>query len=95
MFGENLLLERSIETSVGGSTIAIRDTVRNDAHGRTPLMMLYHINAGWPLVDAGTRLLLPGAKTTPRDPEPPLGGWTGARVCSGPVARICRAGVLP
>ena len=84
MFGENMLLTRSIETAVGHSLITIRDTVRNEGHGRTPLMMLYHINAGWPLVDEGARLLLPAAKTVPRDPAAEA-GLGEARVCSGPV----------
>ncbi len=84
-FGENLLLERSVETPVGGSHLTIRDTVRNEGFERTPLMMLYHINAGWPLVDAGARLLLNAASTVPRDPDA-AAGLAGARVCSPPVA---------
>jgi hypothetical protein len=84
MFGENMLLTRSIETAVGHSLITIRDTVRNEGYDRTPLMMLYHINAGWPLVDRGARLLLRTAKTVPRDPAAEA-GLADARVCSGPV----------
>ena len=84
MFGENLLLSRSIETKLGRSLITIRDTVRNEGNGRSPLMMLYHINAGWPLVDAGTRLLTSAATTTPRDPAA-AAGLAGARICSSPV----------
>jgi hypothetical protein len=83
MFGENMLLTRSIETTVGHSLIIIRDAVRNEGHGRSPLMMLYHINAGWPLVDTGTRLLTSAATTTPRDPAA-AAGLAGARTCSPP-----------
>ncbi|HTY59097.1 MAG TPA: aldose 1-epimerase family protein [Bacteroidota bacterium] len=85
MFGENLLLVRTIESSLGRSTIAIRDTVRNESHERTPLMMLYHINAGWPLVEPGTRLLLGSAQTSPRDADA-VRGLADWKVCSGPVA---------
>jgi hypothetical protein len=84
MFGENLLLTRSIEALLGRSVITLRDTVRNEGHVRSPLMMLYHINAGWPLIDEGARLLLSGAETTPRDPA--AGAGLGReRICSGPV----------
>ena len=84
MFGENLLLARSIETEVGSSRIAIRDAVRNEGKTRTPLMMLYHINAGWPLVDEGSRLLLGGGTTEPRD-RAAAAGLSEARICSAPV----------
>ena len=57
-FREHLTLQRSIETTLGESTIVLRDTVRNDGPLPTPLMMLYHVNVGWPVVDAGARLLL-------------------------------------
>jgi hypothetical protein len=66
-FREHLTLHRTIETTLGQSVIEIRDTVRNDGPFRTPLMILYHINAGWPLVDEGARLLLRSRKTHPRD----------------------------
>jgi hypothetical protein len=84
MFGENILLRRSIETWLGRSLITIRDAVRNEGQGRSPLMMLYHINAGWPLVDAGARLLTSAARTTPRDPAA-AAGLADARLCSSPV----------
>ena len=84
MFGENLLLTRSIQTGLGRSLITIRDTVRNEGHDRSPLMMLYHINAGWPLLDAGARLLTSAATTTPRDPAAGA-GLAEARICSPPV----------
>jgi hypothetical protein len=84
IFGENLLLTRSIETALGSSLITIRDTVRNEGHRRSPLMMLYHINAGWPLVDTGARLLTSAAATSPRDPAA-AAGLADARICSSPV----------
>jgi len=84
MFAENLLLERVISTRLGQSTIGIHDTVRNEGHETTPLMLLYHINIGWPLLDEGARLLLNARTTVPRDAAaaPGLGE---ARLFSGPV----------
>ncbi len=83
MFGENLVLTRSIEAVVGRSAITIRDNVRNEGHERSPLMMLYHINAGWPLLAPGARLLLGECTTTPRDPAA-AAGLAGSRDFSGP-----------
>ena len=56
VFGENLVLERTIEVDVGGKTIRYRDTVRNDGFDKTPHAYLWHINMGWPLVDEGSRI---------------------------------------
>ncbi|HEX9655642.1 MAG TPA: aldose 1-epimerase family protein [Bacteroidota bacterium] len=69
LFKENLLLHRTIETRLGESLITISDHVRNEGYQTSPLMMLYHINAGWPLVDEGSRLLLNSKSMKPRDAE--------------------------
>jgi hypothetical protein len=66
-FREHLTLHRTIETTLGESVIVVRDTVRNVGTFTTPLMMLYHINAGWPVVDEGARLFLRSRRTQPRD----------------------------
>jgi len=84
-FGENLRLQRILEMRLGESVITLRDTIRNEGMERTPLMMLYHVNAGWPLVDTGARLLLNAAATAPRDREA-AGGIAEARTISVPVA---------
>lgn len=54
IFGENLRLRRRIEADLGGTSIRLMDTVVNDGFDRTPHMFLYHINAGWPLVEKDT-----------------------------------------
>jgi len=69
LFKENLLLSRTIETRLGESIITITDHVKNEGHQASPLMMLYHINAGWPVVDEGSRLLLNSKSMKPRDAE--------------------------
>jgi hypothetical protein len=56
VFGENLVLTRTISAWLGESRIAIEDEVSNEGYERTPLMMLYHFNFGFPLLDEGTRL---------------------------------------
>lgn len=64
VFKENLVLRRRIEARVGESRFTIRDVVENVGHSRTPHMLLYHCNVGFPLVDEGSELLLPSAGTT-------------------------------
>lgn len=56
VFGENLLLTRRIETALGDASITVRDTIENQGFTPSPLMLLYHLNLGWPLVDEGATL---------------------------------------
>ena len=84
MFAENLVLHRVIETHLGRSVIALHDTVRNEGRASSPLMLLYHINIGWPVLDEGARLLLCARSTVPRDAEA-APGLAEARSFSGPV----------
>lgn len=68
VFGARLLLNREIRIVAGENTIQLRDVVENQGFKRQPLMLLYHCNFGFPLVDSGTRLILPeGIKTRARD----------------------------
>lgn len=74
VFGEVLTLRRRVTAQVGESRLSIVDDVVNDGHQTTPHMMLYHVNYGWPLVDAGTRLIVPA------DPVPAADGSGGGLV---------------
>ena len=68
-FKENLILDRTYRVFLGQSRISVEDRVSNEGTQRTPIMMLYHINPGWPLVDEGSRLLVNARSTVPRDAE--------------------------
>ena len=70
VFGEQLRLERTIEARVGESRLAIHDEVVNVGHDRTPHMLLYHVNVGWPVVDDGAELLVPATAVEPRGDYP-------------------------
>lgn len=63
MFGENLELERRIEAEVGGRSLAIQDRVTNLGFRKTPHALLYHVNFGWPVVAAESRLTMPLERT--------------------------------
>lgn len=58
-FGENLSLTRSVETRLGQKGFRIRDIVRNNGYGSEALMMLYHFNFGFPLLNPHSRIVGP------------------------------------
>jgi len=70
VFGEQLLLRRIVEARVGESRLTIRDEIVNVGHDRTPHMLLYHVNVGWPVVDEGTQLVVPATSVEPRGQHP-------------------------
>lgn len=67
MFGESLRLERRWRAEIGGSTLELRDTVMNEGGKRVPHMLLYHCNAGYPLVDARAEVHVSHLSVRPRD----------------------------
>ncbi len=67
LFGENLVLRRSIETRWGEKSLTVTDEIENQGFRPEPLLLLYHINIGYPLLDEGTEILLPTRSVTPRD----------------------------
>jgi uncharacterized protein DUF4432 len=58
MFGESLRLERCWRSAIGGTTLELVDRVTNDGGAAVPHMLLYHCNAGYPLLDEHTRLFI-------------------------------------
>jgi hypothetical protein len=66
VFGEQLLLRRRVEATVGESRVRIADEVENVGHDPTPHMLLYHVNVGWPVLDDGAELLVPATDVEPR-----------------------------
>lgn len=67
LFGENLLLKRTIATALGATSFTITDTVRNEGFRSSPHMLLYHCNFGFPVVSPDSELLLAGGSARPRD----------------------------
>jgi Domain of unknown function (DUF4432) len=57
LFGSQLLLRRTYVLRLDQPTIHFYDTVINKSDAESPLMLLYHINLGYPLIRKGTRLL--------------------------------------
>lgn len=65
-YGENLVLRRLITTKMGSASFKITDTVENMGFEDQPVMIMYHINFGYPLLDEGSRILLPRSEVIPK-----------------------------
>lgn len=73
LFGENMVLRRSIETVLGEAKVKISDTYVNQAFRPEPMMLMYHFNLGYPLLSEDSVLILPSKKVYPRDEISELG----------------------
>ena len=75
VFGEHLLLRRRIEARVGESRLTVHDEVENVGFDRTPHMLLYHVNVGFPVADEGSEVLVPARSVEARG-DHPVEGYT-------------------
>jgi Domain of unknown function (DUF4432) len=82
-----MMVHRTFHFRLGESRVRLRDVVKNESTQSSPLMMLYHFNPGWPLIDNGVRLMLNAKETQPRDPEARL-GLEEARAFTEPVPQF-------
>lgn len=72
------MLTRRITARVGESILRLDDTIENLGWSSAPLMLLYHINVGWPLLSEFSRLSGPGAPGVPPEPHESFPRNTGA-----------------
>lgn len=73
--GEALRLTRSVEAPIGDAVVRILDVIENIGPAPQEIAILYHVNPGYPLVDAGTTVELNGRRilgpvTAPADDTP-------------------------
>jgi hypothetical protein len=69
VFEPNIALRRRIEARLGKKHLVIHDKVTNEGWEIQPLMILYHVNIGFPVVDAGSNLISTSCLYVPRDEE--------------------------
>lgn len=67
LFGENLVLRRKIKTVFPEKSLIIENEIENQSWREEPLMLLYHFNAGYPLLSEESEIVLPSIKVIPRD----------------------------
>ena len=69
LYGENLLLTRRIATALGSDMLTVTDTVANEGFRPEPILLLHHINLGFPVLAATSELILPpGTRSSSDDP---------------------------
>lgn len=88
VFSTDLRLSRRIWARAGERTLHLHDRVENLAGTPSPFMILYHSNAGFPLLQAGARLICSDIDVQPKDEHsrqglaeharygPPQHGWS-------------------
>jgi hypothetical protein len=62
-----MLLKREMTVETERSVLHVRDAVENQGFAEQPLMMVYHINFGYPLLDNGARVYANSKTVVPRD----------------------------
>ncbi len=67
LFGYNLVLHRQIEIPLFGNEINITDKVENQGFSDETIMLLYHVNFGWPMLSNQTKLEINSKSVEPRD----------------------------
>ncbi|HEY0264804.1 MAG TPA: aldose 1-epimerase family protein [Granulicella sp.] len=76
VFGPNLVLERTITTSLASSSFTVKDVVENQGIAESPLMLLYHWNFGFPLLTDRSQIHVPSVT---RDPSTPVSAASAER----------------
>ncbi len=85
LFGPGLEMHRTIGARGDGAGLTVRDRIVNAGARPTPCMLLYHINAGYPLLDDSAELVLPTMEVEPRDADAEEGKEEFASI-HGPVS---------
>jgi hypothetical protein len=67
--GHHLALERRVRTRTGQGLVELEDVTRNLGREPEPAPLLYHVNLGAPLWEAGARIALDAEATLPRDAD--------------------------
>lgn len=65
IFAEKLILDRTIECSLIKNEIVITDRAVNMGDERSPLMLLYHLNMGYPLLSETAQLKISSVSVEP------------------------------
>lgn len=66
LFGKNLVMKRKIFTVIGGDSVTLEDTLINEGYRDEDYCLLYHINIGYPMLDAGAKIIADVKKCVPR-----------------------------
>jgi len=93
VFGDKIRLTRTITTSLGSKALTICDVAENFGYATSPFTILYHVNAGFPLLDASARLSLTAQESFPLD-ETSAAGFEQWPVVSEPIPNFAEQNFL-
>ena len=68
LFGKNLVFRRRVFSRIGSDELEISDTLENCGTREEEYCLLYHVNVGYPMLDAGADLLDDAEEVIPRTP---------------------------
>ena len=68
LFGKNLVFRRRVFSQIGSDTLEISDTLENCGTREEEYCLLYHVNVGYPMLDAGAELIDDAEEVIPRTP---------------------------
>jgi hypothetical protein len=68
LFGKNLVMRRRIVSAVGSDALSVEDTLTNEGYRDEDYCLLYHVNVGYPMLDAGCRIVADVSDSIPRTP---------------------------
>ena len=90
VFGPRLVLKRRIRTALGSSSVMIEDTMENEGFSEEPFLLLYHVNAGFPVLDEGAEVYI-DSRVTPLGEFAAAGldAWTRAIAPTHNLAEQC------
>lgn len=66
IFSRKLVLKRTIRCSLEENVIIIQDTIVNEGDRDYPVLILYHMNMGYPLLSEHSELYVPSVDVKPR-----------------------------
>ncbi len=67
IFKPKMEINRVISCPIGGNRLKIQDTVKNLGSHTEPMLLLYHMNTGYPLLSEKSVLEINSEKVTPRN----------------------------
>ena len=67
IFDRKLKLTRTITVSKNENVLTLKDSIENEGDAQSPLMVLYHMNMGYPLLSETTELYVPAESVAPRN----------------------------
>lgn len=66
IFSRKLMLKRTITCGKHENTFKITDTIENNGDAQSPVMLLYHMNMGYPLLSENAVVDIPSVEVKPR-----------------------------